>query len=247
MTNGGAQHTMQDGKAVSDEPAAIAARREFVRLMIEQEVLQFGDFTLKSGRKSPYFFNLGKVADAQGLAALGGAYATALGALGWSYEVLFGPAYKGIPIASATGCALADLSPSFNPGIAYNRKEAKDHGEGGQLVGADIASRKVVVLDDVLTAGTAVREALALIKAGQGELTGVLVALDRCERVLEDGEENPRDGSGVTAIGALMEELQVPVRSIVRLQDVIDYLDSEGTRSEALQAILNYRNAYCVY
>jgi len=215
-------------------PAAGAARREFVGLMIEQKVLQFGDFTLKSGRKSPYFFNLGKVADAQGLAALGQAYATALKALGWSYEVLFGPAYKGIPIATAAACALArteaDLNPGLNPGIAYNRKEAKDHGEGGELVGAEIAHRKVVVLDDVLTAGTAVREALGLIKAGQGELGGVLVALDREERVLPPEAHNPADGSGMTAIGALMQELGVPVRSIVRLQDVIDYLDSASTR-----------------
>lgn len=234
-------------KTQPDTPKAQAARREFVRLMIEQEVLQFGDFTLKSGRRSPYFFNLGKVADARGLAALGHAYAAALVELGWSFEVLFGPAYKGIPIASATGCALAAADSPVNPGIAYNRKEAKDHGEGGQLVGAAIESRKVVVLDDVLTAGTAVREALTLIKAGQGELTGVLVALDREERVLAADDENPADGTGVTAIGALMQELGVPVRSIVRLQDVIDYLDSEGAHSEALQAILSYRNAYCVY
>lgn len=233
--------------ATTNAPAAKAARREFVSLMIEQEVLQFGDFTLKSGRKSPYFFNLGKIADARGLAALGHAYAATLAELGWSYEVLFGPAYKGIPIASATGCALATSGASLNPGIAYNRKEAKDHGEGGQLVGAEIEARRVVVLDDVLTAGTAVREALGLIKAGRGELSGVLVALDREERVLAPGEDNQADGSGVTAIGALMAELDVPVRSIVRLQDVIDYLDSEGAHSEALQAILNYRNTYCVY
>jgi orotate phosphoribosyltransferase len=237
----------KDSPAQNDTPHAKAARREFVRLMIEQEVLQFGDFLLKSGRKSPYFFNLGKVADARGLAALGDAYAAALTELRWSFEVLFGPAYKGIPIVSATGCALSAASSSLNPGIAYNRKEAKDHGEGGQLVGAEIRSRRVVVLDDVLTAGTAVREALALIKAGEGQLTGVLVALDRQERVLADGDVSVEDGSGITAIGTLMQELGVPVRSIVRLQDVIDYLDSEGTHSEALAAILNYRNAYCVY
>ncbi len=208
-------------------------------------MLQFGDFTLKSGRKSPYFFNLGKVADAQGLAALGQAYAQALIEAGWSYDVLFGPAYKGIPIAAATGVALA--AGGANPGIAYNRKEAKDHGEGGQLVGADIHHQQVVVIDDVLTAGTAVREALTLIQEAGGKLSGVLVALDREERMLVEGADNPADGSGVTAIGALGAELGVPVLSIVRLQDVIDYLDSEGTHSEALHAILNYRTAYCVY
>ena len=218
---------------------------DFVRLMIEQNVLQFGDFTLKSGRKSPYFFNLGKVADAEGLAALGRAYADALDRAGWPYQVLFGPAYKGIPIASATGVALAEIGK--NPGITYNRKEAKDHGEGGQLVGAEIDGQQIVVIDDVLTAGTAVREALQLISAAGGHLNGVLVALDREERVLADGADNPADGSGVTAIGALSQELEVPVHSIVRLQDVIDYLDSEGTHSEALQAILNYRSTYCVY
>jgi len=133
------------------------------------------------------------------------------------------------------------------PGIAYNRKEAKDHGEGGQLVGAAIDGARIVVLDDVLTAGTAVREALTLINAAGGQLGGVLVALDREERVLPAGADNPADGSGITAIGGLSEELGVPVCSIVTLQDVISYLDSEGRYSEALKAILNYRNTYCVY
>jgi len=220
------------------------SRAAFVRLMIQQDVLQFGEFALKSGRQSPYFFNLGKVADARGLAALGKSYAQALATAGWDYDVLFGPAYKGIPIAAAAGVAIA--GGGVNPGIAYNRKEAKDHGEGGQLVGADISGQQVVVVDDVLTAGTAVREALGLIKAAGGKLKGVLVALDREERV-QDGSDNPADGSGLTAIGALSKELDVPVRSIVRLQDVIDYLDSEGTHLEALHAILNYRNTYCVY
>jgi len=212
--------------------------------MIEQDVLQFGDFALKSGRQSPYFFNLGKVSDARGLEALGSAYAQALATTEWDYDVLFGPAYKGIPIAAATGVAIA--GSGANPGITYNRKEAKDHGEGGQLVGAPISGQQVVVIDDVLTAGTAVREALGVIKAAGGKLKGVLVALDREERV-QDGSDNPADGTGITAIGALSQELNVPVRSIVRLQDVIDYLDSEGTHLEALHAILNYRNTYCVY
>ena len=229
------------------------SRAAFVRLMIEQGVLQFGEFALKSGRQSPYFFNLGKVADANGLAALGDSYAQALADAGWDYDVLFGPAYKGIPIAAAAGVSIASIASgasgsagSHNPGIAYNRKEAKDHGEGGQLVGAEISGQQVVVIDDVLTAGTAVREALALIKAAGGKLKGVLVALDREERV-QDGSANPADGSGITAIGALEKELEVPVRSIVRLQDVIDYLDSEGAHLEALHAILDYRNTYCVY
>jgi len=147
-------------------------------------------------------------------------------------------------IAAAAGVAIA--GGGDNPGIAYNRKEAKDHGEGGQLVGAEIGGQQVVVIDDVLTAGTAVREALGIIKAAGGKLKGVLVALDREERV-QDGSDNPGDGSGITAIGALSQELNVPVRSIVRLQDVIDYLDSEGTHLDALHAILNYRNTYCVY
>ena len=220
---------------------------EFVRLMIDQQVLQFGDFTLKSGRRSPYFFNLGQVADAEGLARLGAAYAAALEELGWQYSVLFGPAYKGIPIAAATGCALAGTAQGANPGITYNRKEAKDHGEGGLLVGADVANQNVVVIDDVLTAGTAVREATRLIQSEQGRIAGVLVALDRQERMLSDEAANPADGSGQTAIDLLQQELGVPVSSIVRLEDVIDYLDTEGNHSEALQAILNYRKTYCVY
>ena len=248
--NSSTDNSSHDSEAANADPVADARRRaDFVRLMIEQSVLQFGDFTLKSGRKSPYFFNLGQVSDARGLALLGQAYAHVLGASGWTFDVLFGPAYKGIPIATATGVVLAgeEFADRQPPGITYNRKEAKDHGEGGLLVGAEISDRQVVVIDDVLTAGTAVREALALIKAAGGKLSGVLVALDREERVLEDGASNPADGSGITAIGALARELEVPVRSIVRLNDVIDYLDSEGTHSEALQSILNYRTTYCVY
>jgi orotate phosphoribosyltransferase len=208
--------------------------------MIEQQVLAFGEFTLKSGISSPYFFNLGKIDDAAGLVALGQAYAEAIDALGWQFDVLFGPAYKGIPIAVATATAM--LVPGVNPGVAYNRKEAKSHGEGGRLVGASIEGKRVIVLDDVLTAGTAVREALSLISAGGGELCGVLVALDRQERQQQTAES----GNDQTALEKLATELQVPVASIVRLEDVTRYLDSKPLHSEALGAVEKYMRANCL-
>ncbi len=216
------------------------ARHAFVELMIEQQVLDFGEFTLKSGVSSPYFFNLGEVDDASGLVALGQAYAAAIGALGWQFDVLFGPAYKGIPIAVATAAAM--LAPGVNPGVAYNRKEAKSHGEGGRLVGASIKGKRVVVIDDVLTAGTAVREALSLISAGGGELCGVLVALDRQERQQQTADS----GNEQTALQNLAQGLQVPVASIVRLEDVTRYLDSKPLHSEALGAVEKYMRANCL-
>jgi orotate phosphoribosyltransferase len=191
-------------------------RRGLIALFIEHEVLRFGSFTLKSGRQSPYFFNLGALHTGGAIQALGECYADSIESGGLAFDVLFGPAYKGIPIVVATAEALARRGRDVE--WAFNRKEAKEHGEGGQFVGAPVRGR-VLVLDDVLTAGTAVREATDLIAAAGATAAGVVIALDRQERV---------DG-GNTAVGALEGSLGVPVTSILTLQIVIDYLDQKGT------------------
>jgi orotate phosphoribosyltransferase len=213
-------------------------KHALLTLLIEQGVLQFGSFTLKSGRQSPYFFNLGAISTGAAIASLGAAYAARARTLTAPFDAVFGPAYKGIPIAVATAEALA--SAGRDCGWVFNRKEAKDHGEGGQFVGAPVAGRLLLV-DDVLTAGTAIREAAGLISDAGGELTGVLIALDRQERVLADEPG--------TAVSRLQAELRVPVMSLLTLQDVIEYLDLEGATdnhppnlSETIRA---YQAAYC--
>lgn len=211
---------------------------DLLSLLIEQSVLRFGQFTLKSGRQSPYFFNLGAISTGAAIARLGEAYAAGAEALGIPYDAVFGPAYKGIPIAVATASALAGRGRDC--GWVFNRKEAKTHGEGGQFVGAPVSGRLLLV-DDVLTAGTAVREAATLIREAGGALTGVLIALDRQERVVAD-----QPG---TAVSRLAEELAVPVASLLTLQDVIEYLDLKGVADnhppEILAAIRAYQAAYC--
>jgi orotate phosphoribosyltransferase len=208
----------------------------FVRWLINQDVLRFGDFVLKSGRRSPYFFNLGKVATGAALAHLGRCYARRIVELGWHFDVLFGPAYKGIPIAVATAIGLADDGREVP--VAFNRKEAKDHGEGGLFVGAPIEGR-VLLIDDVLTAGTAVREAAGLI-AGRAELAGVVIALDREEC----------NAAGVGALAALGEELDVPVAALATLTDVIGFLDRNPQEDKhppgILESIRAYRQEYCI-
>lgn len=210
---------------------APARRRAFLDLAVEYGVLRFGDFELKSGRRSPYFFNAGGFDDARAMAALGAAYASTIVASGLAFDVLFGPAYKGIPLAVATGVALARDHGS-NCGIAYNRKERKDHGEGGQLVGAPLTGR-VLLVDDVITAGTAVREVLPLIENAGGTLVGIVTALDRQER--GQGERS--------ATEELAQTLQIPVRSIVTLEDLITWLETSGRTSELAQ-VAGYRERY---
>ncbi|MDH3644154.1 MAG: orotate phosphoribosyltransferase [Gammaproteobacteria bacterium] len=214
-------------------------RRGLLALMVEQQVLKFGEFTLKSGRLSPYFFNLGAIDSGAAIASLGDAYAARIEALDVNFDVLFGPAYKGIPIAVATAEALA--RGGRDVGWAFNRKEPKDHGEGGRFVGAALEGR-VLLVDDVLTAGTAVREAAGLIADAGAELAGVVIALDRQER--------QQASNGHTAVSELAAELKVPVVSIVTLQDVIEYLDSEPNQDKYRRAVVEeikqYQEAYCV-
>ncbi|MDZ7825422.1 MAG: orotate phosphoribosyltransferase [Gammaproteobacteria bacterium] len=203
-------------------------RTAFLELAVARGVLEFGDFALKSGRRSPYFFNAGAFDDARSMAALGTAYAAAIVAAGFEFDVLFGPAYKGIPLAVTTGVALA-REHDVDCGIAYNRKEAKDHGEGGSLVGASLAGR-VLLVDDVITAGTAVREVLPLIEDAGGTLVAILTALDRQER-----------GCGAhSATRELAEELGVPVVSIVTLDDLVAWLERTG-QHERMEQVAAYR------
>lgn len=207
---------------------------QFIAQMIERGVLRFGDFTLKSGRRSPYFFNLGSIDDGAGLAMLGRAYAEALVASDLAPDVVFGPAYKGIPIAVATAVALQrDLGR--NIGVAFNRKEAKLHGEGGSLIGHPLDGR-VVIVDDVMTAGTAVTEAARLVVDAGAKLVGVLVALDRQEAV----------APGETAVTRMAAELGVPVLTIATLRDVIAFLDTRADYADSLSQIRAYQREHCV-
>jgi orotate phosphoribosyltransferase len=213
----------------------MSATSQFVGQMIEHGVLQFGDFTLKSGRRSPYFFNLGAIDDGAGLAMLGNAYAAALVASDLVPDVIFGPAYKGIPIATATAIALQQ-SYGRNVGVTFNRKEAKQHGEGGTLIGHALAGR-VVIVDDVMTAGTAVTEAAALVTgSGGAQLAGVLVALDRQEATAQ----------GETAVTRMAADLGVPVLAIASLRDVIAFLDTRSDYADSLGRIQAYQREHCI-
>ena len=205
-------------------------QRDFIEFALAHEVLTFGEFTLKSGRTSPYFFNLGAVDTGSGLAALGRFYADAIVASGIEADVLMGPAYKGISIAAASAVQLAEQHGVDMP-WCFNRKEAKDHGEGGLIVGAPLSGR-VLLVDDVITAGTAIREASDIIAAAGAELVGIVVAIDRQER-------GPGD---ISAVAQVADETGAEVRAIVTLADVIEYL--RATDEARLDAVLAYQSEY---
>lgn len=209
-------------------------KQNFIEFLVSQDVLKFGTFTLNSGRQSPYFFNLGSVSSGAAYARLGAAYADAVLRSGIEFDLIFGPAYKGIPIAVATSLALAERG--VDVGVAYNRKEAKDHGEGGLLVGASVVGR-VLMLDDVLTSGKAIRGAAELIRAQDADVAGVVVALDRAEVMADAGQ---------TAVADLAQELAAPVVSIAHVTDVIGYLQKTDAESDVLQAMHAYTRQYCV-
>jgi len=209
-------------------------KREFLDFAIEIGVLRFGSFTLKSGRQSPYFFNSGLFNTGRSLARLGRYYASAIMASGIGFDLLFGPAYKGIPLAAATAIALADHHGRDVP-YAFNRKEAKDHGEGGTTVGASLQGR-VLVIDDVISAGTSVRESVSIIESTGAQLAGVVISLDRQER-----------GKGETsAIQEVESTFGVQVASIVTLSDLIEYLEPLDDKHAELEAIRAYREQYGV-
>ena len=209
-----------------------AFQRDFIEFAIERGVLKFGEFTLKSGRVSPYFFNAGLFNRGGDLAKLGRFYANALMDAGVEFNVLFGPAYKGIPIATTTAVALAD-NHNLDVPYCFNRKEAKTHGEGGNLVGSPLEG-KVMLVDDVITAGTANRESMTLIEQQQASLSGVLIALDRQER-----------GKGeLSAIQEVERDFNTQVISIVSLADVVSYLGEKGGFDNEITAINTYRENY---
>jgi orotate phosphoribosyltransferase len=210
-----------------------AYKTEFLELALELGVLRFGEFTLKSGRVSPYFFNAGLFNSGYAAAKLGRCYASAVAALDIEFDMLFGPAYKGIPLVVLTAAALVEHHDKDFP-FAFNRKERKDHGEGGTMIGAPLKGR-VLILDDVITAGTAVREVLELIRAEGATPAGVLVALDR-------EEVGPK--SRISAVQQLQAELGVPIRSIVSLTDLIDHLEEDDDFAAYLPAVRAYRNRY---
>ncbi|WP_341521979.1 orotate phosphoribosyltransferase [Pseudomonas sp. G.S.17] len=209
-----------------------AYQRDFIRFAIDRGVLRFGEFTLKSGRTSPYFFNAGLFNSGSALAQLGRFYAAAVVESGISFDVLFGPAYKGIPLAAATAVALAEHHGMDLP-WCFNRKEAKAHGEGGSLVGAPLTGN-VLIIDDVITAGTAIREVMQIIKGQDATAAGVLIALNRQER-----------GNGeLSAIQEVERDFGIPVVSIVSLNQVLQFLAGDPQLKQHLPAVEAYRAQY---
>ncbi len=209
-------------------------KREFIELALELGVLRFGEFTLKSGRVSPYFFNAGLFNTGYAAAKLGRFYAEAIAQSDIDFDMLFGPAYKGIPLATLAAASLAEQHDIDVP-YAFNRKEAKAHGEGGSIVGAPL-SGGVLIVDDVITAGTAVREAYQIISAAGAEVSGLVISLDRQER-----------GQGpYSAVQELKQSLDIPVISIVQLDDLITLLEESSEYEAFLEPVLSYRKQYGV-
>lgn len=209
-----------------------AYQRQFIEFALSKQVLKFGEFTLKSGRISPYFFNAGLFNTGRDLALLGRFYAEALVDSGVEFDLLFGPAYKGIPIATTAAVALAEHHDRDLP-YCFNRKEAKDHGEGGSLVGSPLQGR-VMLVDDVITAGTAIRESMEIIGAHGATLAGVMIALDRQERGRAD----------LSAIQEVERDYQCKVISIITLRDLIAYLAEKPEMAAHLDAVKAYREQY---
>lgn len=212
-------------------------QKEFIDFAIAQDVLRFGEFTLKSGRISPYFFNAGLFQTGAALAQLGRFYAQAIMNSGIEFDVLFGPAYKGIPIAAAAAIALADHHGVDKP-WCFNRKEAKDHGEGGSLVGAALKGKRVLIIDDVITAGTAIREVMQILDEVGAEPAGVVVALDRQERGKGDK----------SAIQEVEATYSTPVLSVVNLAQLVDFIAEKSTDDDRwlphMENIMSYRSQY---
>ena len=208
-------------------------RKEFLDFAIQTGVLRFGQFTLKSGRVSPYFFNTGLFNSGLGLAQLGRYYARAIIQSGIKFDMIFGPAYKGIPLAAATTIALADYHGLDIP-YAFDRKETKDHGEGGNIVGAPLQGQ-VLIIDDVITAGTSATYSINLIRENSAEVAGFVIALDRQEMV---------PGNTSSALQTLQQMQDLPVFSIATLDDLVELLEQDPEKSEILQDINRYRDDY---
>ena len=209
-------------------------RQRFLELAVACGALRFGEFTLKSGRVSPYFFNAGRFDSGAALATLAGCYADAIDAAGVDFDLLFGPAYKGIPLATALACEYARRGRDLP--LAFNRKEAKAHGEGGSLIGAPLAGRRVLVVDDVVTAGTAVREALATVAAAGGSVVALAIALDRQETVAAG---DPR-----SATQALAEDAGIAVVAVAGLDDLLAFASESGELGGERERLVEYRERY---
>jgi orotate phosphoribosyltransferase len=207
-------------------------RREFIEFAVARQVLRFGEFKTKAGRLSPYFFNAGLFNDGEALSRLGAFYAKAIVASELQFDLLFGPAYKGIPLVAAVAVALAQLGR--NVPFCFNRKEAKDHGEGGVIVGAPMAGQRVLIVDDVISAGTSVRESVDLIRGAHAQPAGVVIALDRMER-----------GQGpLSATQEVQRTYHIPVISIATLEDLVAYLSGQPEMARELQGVSRYRQQY---
>jgi orotate phosphoribosyltransferase len=214
-------------------------RDRFLTLALQAQALRFGEFTLKSGRSSPYFFNAGRFDSGAALAGLAGCYADAIDAHGVGFDLLFGPAYKGIPLATALACEYARRGRDLP--LAFNRKEAKTHGEGGSLIGAALDGRRVLIVDDVITAGTAIREALAIIAGGGGAPAGIVIALDRQETVVEGGEAMESRRSAAQAVAA---EAGIPVIAVATLSDLLAFTGQSAELVAQRERLLAYRARY---
>jgi orotate phosphoribosyltransferase len=210
----------------------LAYQTDFIDLCVRQGVLRFGSFTLKSGRESPYFFNAGLFNTGAAISALGRAYAAALSASDLKFDMLFGPAYKGIPLVTITAAALAERAGRNVP-FAFNRKETKDHGEGGSIIGSPL-NGAVLIVDDVITAGTAIRESIDIIRAAGARPAGVLLALDRQERAPE---------SRLSAVQEVENQYGIPVITVVNLADLMHHISNQGRRDD-LSRMQTYRERY---
>jgi len=213
-------------------PMTLAYQSEFIDLCVQLGVLRFGSFTLKSGRESPYFFNAGLLNTGAAIAAVGRAYAATLAASDLEFDMLFGPAYKGIPLVTITAAALAERH-ARNVSFAFNRKEVKDHGEGGKIVGGPLKGR-VLIVDDVITAGTAIRESIDIIQGAGAVPAGVLLALDRQERAPD---------SNLSAVQEVRSQYKIPVISVVNLADLMQHVSRSGQAGE-LSSMRLYRERY---
>ena len=209
-------------------------RSRFLQLALNADALRFGQFTLKSGRVSPYFFNAGRFDTGLALAQLGNCYADAVEASGIAFDQLFGPAYKGIPLATAIACEFSHRGRNLP--LTFNRKEAKDHGEGGNLIGADMAGRRILIIDDVITAGTAIREALAIIRDAGGIPAGIVVALDRQEIASETDRRS--------AAQAVAAETGIPVIAVANLADLLAFASGNPELVGYREPLLAYRGQY---
>lgn len=210
-------------------------QKTFIDTAIDAKALCFGEYELKSGRISPYFFNAGLLYRGKALAALARSYAAAIIDSKIEFDVIFGPAYKGISLAAITAAALYEYH-GVDTAFAYNRKEKKDHGEGGQLVGAELAGKRVLIIDDVITAGTAIREVTSLLEAHNAKLAGVVIGLNRQEKGKTD----------LSAIQEVERDFKTPVISIISLEHIVSYLEQGNNAPQVLEAIQRYREQYGV-